>query len=118
VRASSGHASEDPTELELPSGKTGFASGQIPPPAALAEADELLLSLRGNPDMVGSSNVVEGWWIETHTLGCRSDSGEEGDEAWNTHWELFDSYANDGISAVFGDAVDGYFVTLTPQRSE
>lgn len=99
--------------LQLPSGKAG--KGPIrPPEEALQRANELLLRLKGNRDVIGDSDIVAGWWVETHALGCRDAADQSGDEAWETHYELFEHYLNDGRSAVFGHADDGYFVTRTP----
>ena len=106
-------------ELSLPSsGKAGFAQADIPSESALRRANDLLEDIGGDPEKLGASDVVDGWWIETHTLGCRSHADEDGEDAWNTHYDLFKEYAYDGISCVFGGAEDGYFVTLTPQRTE
>ena len=96
-------------EIELPSGKGGFAQACVPPGKALAGADRLLEAL-------GGSDARDGWLIETHTLGCRAEAGHEGEDAWEAHSAIFDEYSSDGSSAVFGDADDGYFVASERAR--
>lgn len=102
-------------DLELPSGKAGCGPTR-PPQAALRRADELLANLSANPELVGDTDVVAGWWIETHTLGCRDAADQTGDEAWETHYAIYEEHMADGCSAVFGHPDDGRFVTLTPTR--
>ena len=75
-------------EVDLPSGKRGFAHRDLPPAAALRRAEELLEALGGNPDRLGDSDVADGWWIETHTLGCRNHADEAGEVWWDTHREI------------------------------
>lgn len=106
-----------PIALALPSGLGGFAQNTVPPAGALRRADGLLVRLEGNPERLGASDVADGWWIETHTLGCRNHADEPRGDWWGTHYAIHEEYASDGISAVFGDPAEGYFVTLTPQRS-
>jgi len=105
-------------EISLPSGKGGFAQQDLPPAGALRCADELLDALAGTPDRLGDSDVAEGWWVETHTLGCRDHADEAREVWWDAHYDTYAGYASDGISCVVGDPEDGYFVTLTPQRAD
>jgi hypothetical protein len=68
-------------------------------------------------DLPGGSTVVAGYWIETHTLGCRNAADEEESTWWHGLWEFYDRYDTDGVSVVLGDPTDGKFVTITPQNS-
>jgi hypothetical protein len=88
-----------------------------PPKAALAKAQEMLDALHGNTLLLGDSGVVDGWWVETHTLGCR-DAADEPEERWQeSHDRILDEYRNDGMSHVILDD-SGIFVTMTPQRAK
>ena len=68
------------------------------------------------PIVEGDSTVVDGYWIETHTLGCRNSAGEAEETWWDGLWEFYDRYDGDGMSLVLGDPTDGKFVTVTPQK--
>ena len=76
----------------------------------------MLDRLGANANRLGESDLVQGWWIESHTLGCRNHADEPRESWWGTHHDIHDEYVSDRISSVFGDPTDGYFVTLTPQR--
>lgn len=94
-----------------------FSPGEVAalPDDVLRRACELYDEVRGQPGKVGDSDVVDGHWIETHTLGCRREGGDPEDSLWDCHYEFYDRYAADGVSAVGGDPSDGVFVTVTPQ---
>ncbi len=68
------------------------------------------------PNVAGDSTIVDGYWIETHTLGCRNAADEEEKTWWDGLWEFYDRYTTDGISLVLGDPTDGKFVSITPQK--
>lgn len=86
------------------------------PSAVRVRAEEMYDRVKGQPDRVGDSASIEGWSLETHTLGCRRAADDPEDSIWDRHWNIHDEYANDGISIVAGDPSDGTFITLTPQR--
>ena len=79
-------------------------------------AKKMLADVSENPMRCGTSTVVDGYWIETHTLGCRNAADEPENQWWDSHGKIYDEYRNDGISVVMGDPSDGAFVTVTPQR--
>jgi len=89
------------------------------PKEAMAFAKRLLRETRGKSNLLcGTSRVVAGWWVESHTLGCRNAADEPEEEWLSSHWAIFDEYTGDGMSVVLGSPDDGDpFVTLTPQRS-
>ena len=93
-------------------------SRPLPPAAALRHAERMLERLEGDPARLGDSCVVEGWWIETHTIGCRNHADTPEDDWWDEHWQIHDEYAGDGRSTVLGDAADGIFATLTPADTD
>jgi hypothetical protein len=66
--------------------------------------------------LCGESGVVMGWWIESHTLGCRN-AADEAEESWGaSHWKILSEYENDGVSRIMADEASGAFVTMTPTR--
>jgi hypothetical protein len=70
-----------------------------------------------HPERIGHATVVDGFWIETHTLGCRDAADVVGDEnQWEDHYKIYDEYIHDGVSIVAGEPESGVFVTITPQR--
>jgi hypothetical protein len=85
------------------------------PEAAMHRGIEMLEAVN-NPMLVGDSDVVEGWWIETHTLGCRNAADEPEENWWDSHWAIFDEYEADPRSVTVGDPASGKFVTFTPQK--
>ena len=86
------------------------------PNSVYLKAKKMYANVEGKPNIVGDSEVVEGWWIETHTLGCRN-AADESEENWvDSHWKIFDEYTKDGMSYVV-PAEDFIFVTLTPQKN-
>ena len=87
----------------------------VPPQAALNAAAEMLDALSG-PMSLGDSKVVAGFFVETHTLGCRNHADDPEDEWEERHWAIYDEYAADGMSTILGDPADGIFATLTPVR--
>lgn len=83
-------------------------------PLEVAHAAAVMYRKIKDPMDVGDSGIVGGFWIETHTLGCRREGGDPEDKWWECHYEFYDSYANDGASVVLGNPEDGVFVTVTP----
>ena len=61
----------------------------------------------------GTTKVVENWFVETHTLGCRYEAGTAEEDWWDEHYRIYDDYEGDEVSLVLGDATDGKFVTIT-----
>lgn len=107
----------DPSSTSITSAETDLfarVAGDVPR-AALAKAQEMLDALHGNTQLCGDSEVVDGWWVETHTLGCRN-AADEPEEQWQeSHDRLLDEYRGDGVSHVIMDD-SGIFATVTPQR--
>lgn len=93
------------------------ASRLAVPEAVKRRGVEMLESI-GDPLLVGDSCEVEGWWIETHTLGCRNAADEPEQDWWISHWAIFDEYEADHRSATMGDPGDGKFVTLMCPASD
>lgn len=85
------------------------------PNSVYLKAKKMYTDVEGNPNLVGDSDVVQGWWIETHTLGCRNAANEPEENWIDSHFEIFDEYSKDNISYVV-PAEDFIFVTLTPQK--
>lgn len=69
-----------------------------------------------NPQLCGDTDVVEGWHIETHTLGCRNQADEPEENWWSNHWAIYDEFEADPLQVVTGDPGDGRFVTFAPTR--
>jgi hypothetical protein len=87
------------------------------PAAVAARAREMYAEVAGRPDAVGATDSVEGYLIETHTLGCRDAADDPEEEWWERHWAIYDEYAGDGISVLAGDPSDGIFVSVTPEKT-
>lgn len=89
--------------------------GLVPGPA-VEEGRRLFAKVARDTRICGDSNVVVGWWIETHTFGCRN-AADVPESAWaEEHEKLYDEYLTDGMSRVVRDWDSGIFVTFTPQR--
>lgn len=86
------------------------------PVDALTRARSLLREASGNMLACGVSGVFMGWWVESHTLGCRNAADEPEESWWDSHWKIFSDYENDGISKILTDEETGAFVTMTPQK--
>jgi len=101
------------------SDKSSNADSSLPTPATepLAVAECLLAEI-SDPLQLGTSRAVAGWWVETHTIGCRNHADDPEAEWWERHWAIYDEYAQDGQSTILGDPADGRFATLTPLRSD
>lgn len=86
------------------------------PDAVVAEAQRLWGIVEENKRLCGDTASVEGWSIETHTLGCRYEAGTPEEDWLEEHWEIYSDYSSDGMSLVVGSPDDGDpFVTLTPE---
>ena len=86
------------------------------PPRTVERAEELLGIIRNNMLICGDSMVVQEWWIESHSLGCRREADEPEEAWWPSHWSILEEYARDGKSRILFDEDSGAFVTMTPQR--
>lgn len=85
-------------------------------PAAVRQRGKEMLDSLASPLSVGDTDFVEGWHIETHTLGCRH-AADEAEEDWqDSHWAIFDEYAADPHAVVEGDPADGVFITYMRSR--
>lgn len=88
---------------------------QALPMVTQAEALRLLRQAERNVHACGDSTVAGGYWVESHTIGCRDEAGDI--DRWAAHWEFWDKYSSDGVSILIGDPADGAFVSITPQKS-
>ena len=86
------------------------------PQQVISKAEQLYMKAIEQPLLPGDTAVIDGYWIETHTIGCRNQGDDLEDEWWNCHYEFYDKYSNDGLSIVAGDPSDGVFVTITSQN--
>ena len=99
------------TAMLRPSPATSSAA--TVPPLALARLEEMLASLNGQELLLGDSDIVEGYWLETHTIGCRNAADTDPGRWWEEHWEIFSEYQSDPQTLVLGDPADGIFATLS-----
>jgi len=83
-------------------------------PATVQKAGNDLLAKLKTARTCGDTVIVNGWFIETHTLGCRYEAGTPEEDWWDEHYKIFDEYSTDSISVVEGDPTDGIFITFTP----
>jgi DNA polymerase/3'-5' exonuclease PolX len=60
--------------------------------------------------------MVMGYWVESHTLGCRHEAGDE--DIWPAHWAIWDEHSKDGKSLLIGDPADGAFLSITPTKDQ
>lgn len=79
-----------------------------------AAATKALREAQKSPYRCGDTGVAVGYWVESHTLGCRNVAGDP--DLWEGHWELWDQYSKDGKSILIGDPADGVFVSITPLK--
>ena len=89
-----------------------------PSSMVVARARDLITALGGNSARLGTLEVVDGWVVETHTLGCRNHGDDPENQWWDRHWAIYDEYRTDGISTIIGDPADGIFATLTAQKAQ
>ena len=84
----------------------------------IERAIEIYSEVEGRPLKCGNSDVVDDYWIESHTLGCR-EAADRPEEDWmDEHLDIFEEYMNDGKSEVVGCPEYGIFITITPQRKD
>lgn len=79
-------------------------------------ASHMYEKVEGHPDRIGDSDVVGGFWMETHTLGCRREANEPEATVFDAHWAIYDEYKGkaDQGERVYGDPEDGIFFTVGP----
>lgn len=100
------------------------------PADVVAKAEKLLAEV-SYPEQVGETMIVDdsgincfldygetpgcekNWYLETHTLGCRSAAGTPEAEWWSEHLEIYDIYESDPGQVVLGDPNDGSFVSIS-----
>lgn len=87
------------------------------PPDAVTRARQLLQDASRNMMLCGESGIAMGWWVESHTLGCRNAADEAEENWWASHWKILGEYENDGISRIMADEASGAFVTMTPTKT-
>jgi hypothetical protein len=63
-----------------------------------AAALDLYRKVAHNTLLCGDSEAVDGFWIETHTLGCRNAADDPEDQWQVRHEAIYHEYANDGRS--------------------
>lgn len=80
-----------------------------------ATAWRLLREAERDVNACGDSGLSIGYWVESHTIGCRDEGGDIDRQA--AHWELWHKYSQDGASILIGDPGTGAFVSITPQKS-
>jgi hypothetical protein len=118
-------------DVENPHSVQKVAASAKPPEAVLRFAERALGEV--GPEQCGNTWVVDdfgkkleasspmapksGWWVETHTIGCRDAADEAEEEWWDSHYAIYDEYVKDGMSTVLGAPEDGKFVTITPWGS-
>ena len=90
---------------------------ELPIPAQVLTSAEQMLAAISDPLQLGGSRLVDGFIVETHTIGCRNHADDPESEWWERHWAIYDEYTADGISVIIGDPADGRFATITPQRA-
>ena len=101
---------------------TGIVDGfealkNILPDEVIEYGQVLYRKVAGKTMLCGDSKVVAGWFIETHTLGCRN-AADEPEEAWETsHRRILDEYSSDGMSFVVVPE-ENIFITFTPTRKD
>jgi hypothetical protein len=78
---------------------------------------EALLAAISDPLLLGTSELVDGFIVETHTLGCRNHADEPQEQWWERHWAIHDEYVADGFNVIVGDPAEGRFATITPARA-
>ena len=88
------------------------------PSEVMHRAREMFSRLSG-PDALGDTDVVDGWAIETHTLGCQHAWGASEENLWDEYWRTYDEYTQQEPYAlvVLGDPVDGMYATVVPPPS-
>lgn len=77
-------------------------------------AKRLLGYARAKPYVCGDTGLIMGYWVESHTIGCRNEAGDE--DIWAAHYAIWDEYSKDGKSILIGDPADGVFVSITPRK--
>jgi len=82
-------------------------------PDNVLEKGKELLSKLSSKRTCGDTLNIDGWSIETHTLGCRYEAGTPQESWWDEHYEIFDEYEDDKNSYVMGDPTDGIFITFS-----
>jgi hypothetical protein len=86
------------------------------PNAVKRAALHLYQKVAHNTLLCGDVAVVDGYWIETHTLGCRNAADDPEDQWQSSHEEIWDEYKDNGKTVVLGEPWDGgVFITITPQ---
>ena len=81
-------------------------------PIAVQEASLRLLKDTA-AQACGTTRVIDNWFVETHTLGCRNAADTAEEDWWDEHYRIYEDYKKDAVSLVLGDPSDGRFVTIT-----
>jgi hypothetical protein len=84
------------------------------PQKVIEAAQTFYAKVAHNTLLVGDSTCVSGYWIETHTLGCRN-AADEAEADWQaSHEKIFNEYKQDSACLVFGDPWEGgVFLTIS-----
>jgi hypothetical protein len=84
------------------------------PQRVIEAAQNFYAKVAHNTLLVGDSTCVSGYWIETHTLGCRNAADEAEAEWQASHENIFSEYKQDNACLVFGEPWDGgIFLTIS-----
>lgn len=85
---------------------------------AKGRLEEMALSLGGQEMLLGDTDFVDGWLLETHTIGCRNAADTAEENWWDEHWQIYEEMRDDPQTVVLGDPADGIFATATLAREE
>lgn len=101
---------------------TGIVDGfealkDVLPDEVIEYGRKLYDKVSGKTMLCGDSKVVAGWFIETHTLGCRNAADEPEHEWEESHRRIMDEYSSDGVSFVVVPE-ENVFITFTPTRKD
>jgi hypothetical protein len=92
-------------------------TSSVVPPAQVVQRAYQMLENCSSEMSLGDTDLVDGWHIETHTIGCRNHADSPEANWWDEHHQIHDEYTQDGISTILGDPASGIFATLTPIRT-
>jgi|APSaa5957512622_1039677.scaffolds.fasta_scaffold00264_46 hypothetical protein len=96
-----------------------LVSRDMIPQAVMSRAREMLDHYGSRPMLCGDSVVVSGWWIESHTLGCRNQADEPEEEWGSSHQTILRESEDSPTTVVLGPVGDhDVFVTVHPLGPE
>lgn len=92
----------------------GLVFGDLPI-VTQAEAWRVLRVAEREPMRCGESSVAGGYWVESHSLGCREEAGDR--DLWGALWQSWYKHSKDGVSVLIGDPMSGVFVSISPEKT-